>query len=71
MLKPIVEKLVELRVNRGLSQVDVSRQIKRSSTIYCRIENGHATRPNTAKALADLYGVSVLDIFTVEREATQ
>ena len=51
------------RVNKGLTQEDVARELKKSKTTIVNYENGKSTPDiETGKALAMLYGCSVDDL---------
>lgn len=51
------------RVNKGLTQEDVAKQIKKSKNTVVNYENGKSIPDiETGKALAALYGMSVDDL---------
>ena len=51
------------RVNKGLTQVDVAKKVRKSKNTIVNYENGKSTPDiETGKALAALYGVSVDDL---------
>lgn len=51
------------RVNRGLTQEDVAKELKKSKTTIVNWENGKSTPDiETGKALAALFGCSVDDL---------
>ena len=57
-----VEKLLELRVNQGLTQRDLARKAGISNATLSKIEHGRNTRPPTLKKLADALGVEPVDL---------
>ncbi len=51
------------RVNKGLTQEDVAKELKKSKSTIVNYENGKSTPDiETGKALAALYGCSVDDL---------
>ncbi len=65
-----MERIVELRMERRISQAELSRRAGLSSPGHmCRIETGQMipTLPTLAK-IADGLGVEVADLLTTKRE---
>lgn len=51
------------RVNKGLTQADVAKKVRKSKNTIVNYENGKSTPDiETGKALAALYGVSIDDL---------
>lgn len=57
------------RLNRGLSLNALSAEVGLPKSTLARIEGGIPPRPETAKKIADFYGVKVTDIWPTEKEA--
>jgi transcriptional regulator with XRE-family HTH domain len=57
-----VEKLVELRVNQGLSQNRLAQLSGVSQTAIWKIEHGGGANPATLKKLSDVLGVKPVDL---------
>ncbi len=57
-----VEKIVELRVNQGLTQRELARRAGVSNTSLWKIERGGGATPPTLKKLADVLGVKPVDL---------
>lgn len=57
-----VDKLVELRVNQGLTQRELARRAGVSNTSLWKIERGGGATPPTLKKLADALGVKPADL---------
>jgi transcriptional regulator with XRE-family HTH domain len=57
-----VEKLVELRINQGLSQNRLAHLSGVSQTAIWKIEQGGGANPATLKKLADVLGVKPVDL---------
>ena len=57
-----VDKLQELRINRGLSQRRLADLAGVSNTSVWKIEQGGGTNPATLKKLADVLGVLPTDL---------
>jgi transcriptional regulator with XRE-family HTH domain len=57
-----VEKLVELRINKGLSQNRLAHLSGVSQTAIWKIERGGGANPATLKKLADVLGVKPVDL---------
>lgn len=57
-----------LRMNRGVTLARLSKETEVSVRTLIRLENGETTSPNadTAKRLADFYGVAVTDMWPVD-----
>jgi transcriptional regulator with XRE-family HTH domain len=53
------------RFNRGLTIKDVVEKTGVSKTTLIRLEQGAIPQARTAKAIADLYGMAVTDIWPV------
>jgi len=57
-----VDKLQELRINRGLSQRRLADLAGVSNTSVWKIEQGGGANPATLKKLADVLGVRPVDL---------
>jgi transcriptional regulator with XRE-family HTH domain len=57
-----VDKLQELRINRGLSQRRLADLAGVSNTSVWKIEQGGGANPSTLKKLADVLGVRPVDL---------
>ena len=57
-----VEKLVELRINKGLSQNRLAQLSGVSQTAIWKIERGGGANPATLKKVADVLGVKPVDL---------
>ena len=57
-----MDKLVELRVNQGLTQRELARQAGISNTSLWKIERGGGATPPTLKKLADVLGVKASEL---------
>jgi transcriptional regulator with XRE-family HTH domain len=57
-----LEKLRELRVNQGLTQRQLARKAGISNTTLAKIERGGGAMPPTLKKLADVLGVTPVDL---------
>jgi transcriptional regulator with XRE-family HTH domain len=57
-----VDKLQELRVNRGLSQRGLAQLAGISNTSVWKIEQGGGANPATLKKLADVLGVRPVEL---------
>jgi transcriptional regulator with XRE-family HTH domain len=57
----VASRLKDARLNSGLSQRDVAKDLHIGQSTYCRIENGE-TEPSAVQltTLSSLYGLSVL-----------
>jgi transcriptional regulator with XRE-family HTH domain len=62
-----VEKLVELRINKGLSQNRLAQLSGASQTAVWKIEQGGGANPATLKKLADVLGVKPVDLLKERR----
>jgi transcriptional regulator with XRE-family HTH domain len=62
-----VEKLVELRINKGLSQNRLAQLSGVSQTAIWKIEHGGGANPATLKKLADVLGVKPVDLLKERR----
>lgn len=62
---PIGQRLYAERVNKGYSQREMAAAIGISTMAYSRLERGLTARPNpaNAKAIADYFGVTVVELF--------
>ena len=59
----IMNKLRELRKNKGLLQGDVAKAVDVSQSVYARYESGKVDPPSdTLLKLADFFGVSVDEV---------
>jgi transcriptional regulator with XRE-family HTH domain len=59
----------DLRLGRGLSQVEFGEQCGFYQTYLSRIENGQANPAvNTLEVIADAFGLTVFDLFDRVRE---
>jgi transcriptional regulator with XRE-family HTH domain len=54
------------RLNRGLTISEAAKQMEIPMETLRRAESGSGVHPGTAKAIADLYGYRVTDIWPVE-----
>jgi lambda repressor-like predicted transcriptional regulator len=57
------------RLNRGLSLRAAAKAAGVSPSVLVRAEEGTMPRPESAKAIADLYGYKVTDIWPVDSKA--
>jgi transcriptional regulator with XRE-family HTH domain len=57
-----VQKLVELRINKGLSQNRLAQLSGVSQTAIWKIERGGGANPATLKKVADVLGVEPVDL---------
>jgi transcriptional regulator with XRE-family HTH domain len=57
-----VDKLQELRINRGFSQRRLAELAGVSNTSVWKIEQGGGANPSTLKKLADILGVLPTDL---------
>jgi transcriptional regulator with XRE-family HTH domain len=57
-----VEKLIELRINKGLSQNRLAQLSGVSQTAIWKIERGGGANPATLKKVADVLGVEPVDL---------
>jgi transcriptional regulator with XRE-family HTH domain len=57
-----VDKLVELRINLGLSQKGLADAAGLSNTTVWQLEQGNAVRPASLKKIADVLGVQPVDL---------
>ncbi len=62
-----VEKLVELRINQGLSQNRLAQLSGVSQTAIWKIEQGGGANPATLKKLADILGVKPVELLNERR----
>jgi transcriptional regulator with XRE-family HTH domain len=62
-----VEKLVRLRINKGLSQNRLAQLSGVSQTAIWKIEQGGGANPATLKKLADVLGVQPVELLKVRR----
>jgi transcriptional regulator with XRE-family HTH domain len=62
-----VDKLQELRINRGLSQRRLADLASVSNTSVWKIEEGRGANPATLKKLADVLGVRPVDLLKERR----
>jgi transcriptional regulator with XRE-family HTH domain len=62
-----VDKLKELRINRGLSQRRLAELAGVANTSVWKIENGGGANPATLKKLADVLGVRPVDLLSEGR----
>jgi transcriptional regulator with XRE-family HTH domain len=62
-----VEKLKELRINRGLSQRRLAELAGVANTSVWKIEQGGGANPATLKKLADVLGVKPVDLLKERR----
>lgn len=61
--------LTVARLNAGLSIKGAAREIGIHEHSIRALENGGTVHPATAKKVADYFGVSVVDLLPVDREA--
>jgi transcriptional regulator with XRE-family HTH domain len=62
-----VNKLVELRINEGLSQRQLAARAGISNTSVWTLERGGGVRPQTLKKIADVLGVKPMDLMKERR----
>ena len=62
-----VEKLLELRINKGLSQNRLAQLSGVSQTAIWKIEHGGGANPATLKKIADVLGVRPVDLLRERR----
>ena len=62
-----MEKLLELRINKGLSQNRLAQLSGISQAAIWKIENGGGANPATLKKLADVLGVRPVDLLKERR----
>jgi transcriptional regulator with XRE-family HTH domain len=62
-----VDKLVELRINEGLSQRGLAERAGVSNQSVSKLEHGGNVRPATLKKVADVLGVKPLDLMKERR----
>jgi transcriptional regulator with XRE-family HTH domain len=55
-------RLREWREARGLTQLELAKRAKASEYTILRAEHGAEIRPNTARRLAEVMGLSVADL---------
>jgi transcriptional regulator with XRE-family HTH domain len=61
-------KLVELRVNRGMSPEQLAYFTGLSAPTIRLAERGHLPQPRTQFAIAEAFGLSPTDIWPLERQ---
>ena len=57
-----MDKLVELRINEGLSQRELAQKANVSNQSVSKLERGGRVRPATLKKIADALGVKPMDL---------
>jgi transcriptional regulator with XRE-family HTH domain len=62
-----VDKLVELRINEGLSQRQLAKRAGVNNRSVWKIERGGRVRPETLKKIADVFGVKPMDLMKERR----
>jgi transcriptional regulator with XRE-family HTH domain len=63
-----VNKLVELRINEGLSQRQLAARAGVTNTSVWKLESGKGgVRPQTLKKIADVLGVKPMDLMKERR----
>jgi transcriptional regulator with XRE-family HTH domain len=62
-----VDKLVELRINQGLSQRELAQKANVSNQSVSKLERGGRVRPATLKKIADVFGVKPMDLMKERR----
>jgi transcriptional regulator with XRE-family HTH domain len=67
MMEVDVDKLVELRINEGLSQRQLAENAGIANTSVWKIERGGRVRPTTLKKIADALGVKPMDLVKERR----
>jgi transcriptional regulator with XRE-family HTH domain len=67
MLEVDVDKLVELRINEGLSQRQLARRAGVNNRSVWKLEHGGHLRPATLKKIADVLGVKPMDLMKERR----
>jgi transcriptional regulator with XRE-family HTH domain len=66
-LEADVDKLVELRINEGLSQRELAARAGVTNTSIWKLERGGNVRPATLKKIADVLGVKPMDLLKERR----
>jgi DNA-binding XRE family transcriptional regulator len=71
MTDPVVHpfSLERARINRGLSQRALANAADVGTETIRRLERGLGVRPANAKKVADVFGVQVTDLMSIEHEA--
>jgi len=62
-----VDKVVELRINEGLSQRELAARAGVTNTSVSKLEHGGNLRPATLKKIADVLGVKPMDLLKQRR----
>ena len=62
-----MDKLVELRINEGLSQRELAQKANVSNQSVSKLERGGRVRPATLKKIADVFGVKPTDLLKERR----
>lgn len=62
-----MDKLVELRINEGLSQRELAQKANVSNQSVSKLEHGGNLRPATLKKIADVLGVKPMDLMKERR----
>lgn len=63
--------LARERVNKGHSVRGLARKLKTHEQTIRRLEQGLPVRPESAKPVADYFGVQVTDLMPVEHEGVR
>jgi transcriptional regulator with XRE-family HTH domain len=63
------QKLIALRVNKGMSPEQLSRLTGVSAPTIRLAERGHIPMPRTQFAIAEAFDLEPLDIWPIERQA--
>lgn len=66
--RPVFD-LERARINKGHSIKGLARQVQVHEQTIRRIENGLPVRPESAKPVADYFGVKVTDLIPIEGDA--
>jgi transcriptional regulator with XRE-family HTH domain len=62
-----VDKLIELRINEGLSQRELAARAGVTNTSVWKLEHGGNVRPATLKKIADVLGIKPMDLMKERR----
>ena len=63
------EQMVVARLNAGHSIRGLARHLGVSEQVVRRVEAGAPVRPESAKPLADFYGITVMELLGMEQAA--
>lgn len=63
------DQLVAARLNSGHSIRGLARRLGIHEQVVRRVESGEPIRPESAKLIADFYGVTVTELLGIDTEA--